>query len=558
MTKIHSFWRGTLLAAVLVAAAAAQETKFTPMPRPGPDVASLNPSALDAEITVESLSAPLRFLADDQLEGRGVGSRGDSLARHYLATQLQLFGLQPGGPGGSWSQPVPIVAIKSGIATPLEAAGASGKASFTAPDDYVAWAAKPGDRTEWKDAEIVFVGYGINAPEQKWDDYKGADLKGKVLLFMNDDPSSDPALFAGKTRLYYGRWSYKFEEAARQGAVGAIIIHTTPSAGYPFQVIQAKHQQEQFWLPFDKEESVAIQSWVSEDCAKKIATLGGQDLDALRAKAETRDFRPVPLGVTASLTTANEVRKLESGNVAGILPGSDSALGGETVVVTAHFDHLGIGAPKGGDSIYNGALDNASGCAVLVNLAQALTRVKPLLNRSILFLAVTGEESGLLGSAWYARNPTIPAKKIVANFNIDGVNIWGRSRDLQLVGYGKSSLTELAQGIATRRGRKVVPDSEPDKGLFYRSDHFSFAKVGVPSAYFKAGTDFLDRPDVKKRIQLAYTATHYHQPSDQFDARWDLTGAVEDAQLLLECLVETANAREWPKWAAGDEFEKLR
>ena len=278
----------------------------------------------------------------------------------------------------------------------------------------------------------------------------------------------------------------------------------------------------------------------------------------MRAKAEGRDFQPVPLGVKANLATDNTVRQLDSGNVAGRLGGADPAVADETVVVTAHFDHLGIGVPKGGDAIYNGALDNASGCSVLLNLARALTTLRTPLRRSVLFLAVTAEESGLLGSAHYARNPTIPPKKLIANFNIDGVNMWGRSRDLQLVGHGKSSLTALAESVAARRGRKIVPDSEPDKGLFYRSDHFSFAKIGVPSAYFKAGTDFIERPDVKRRIQLAYTTVHYHQPSDQFDARWDLSGAVEDAQLLLECLVLAANAAEPPKWTPGDEFEGFR
>lgn len=545
MTKVHRLARCGAFAAlsILAAAAAAQESK---------------PSALDAAITAETLAAPLRFLSDDLLEGRGMGSRGDLLARLYLATELQLSGLEPAGLKGSWEQPVPIVAIKSAIATPFSAAGGGKDVSFKAPEDYVAWAAKPGEKTEWKDAEVVFVGYGIKAPEQQWDDYKSADLKGKVLLFMNDDPSSDPALFAGKTRLYYGRWSYKFEEAARQGAAGAIIIHTTPSAGYPFQVIQAKHEQEQFWLPFDKNESVAIQAWVSEDCAKTLATLGGQDLDALRAKAETRDFKPVPLGVKATLATANTVRSFESGNVAARRRGADPKVADETVVVTAHFDHLGIGPPKSGDTIYNGALDNASGCAMLVNVARALAGLEAPLRRSVLFLAVTGEESGLLGSAYYARNPTVPPKKIIANFNIDGVNHLGRTRDLQLVGFGKSSLTTLCQEVAARRGRTVVPDHEPSKGLFYRSDHFSFAKIGVPSAYFKAGTDFVDDPKTKRSVQLAYTTLHYHQPSDQFDSRWDLSGAVEDARLLLECLVLTANGAEPPKWTPGDEFEKLR
>lgn len=545
MTKLH-VWLASATFALVSPLAAAQETA-------GP---SRLPGAAEGLITEGSLAAPLRFLADDLLEGRGVGSRGDQLARLYLATQFQLFGLQPGGEGGSWNQPVPIVGVVSRIETPLEVSSSAAAGPFKAPEDYVAWAAQHVERTEWKDAEVVFVGYGIIAPEQNWDDYKGADLKGKVLLFMNDDPSSDPALFAGRTRLYYGRWSYKFEEAARQGAVGAIIIHTDRSAGYPFQVIQTKNEQEQFWLPIEKPESVTLQAWVSEGCARKIASAGGQDLDELRRRAEARDFKPVPLGVKVALATTNKIRRIQSGNVIGRKQGSDLRLEDEVVAVTAHFDHLGIGAPKQGDAIYNGALDNASGCAMLVNLARALSVEK--IRRSVLFLAVTAEESGLLGSAYYARNPTVPAKKIVANLNIDGINAFGKTRDLQLVGYGKSSLTRLVEDEAARQGRKVVPDSEPDKGLFYRSDHFSFAKIGVPSVYFKSGSDFVERPDVKRRIQLSYTGFHYHQPSDQFDDRWDLKGAVDDARLMLECLVRIANDSEAPRWAPGDEFEKLR
>jgi Zn-dependent M28 family amino/carboxypeptidase len=402
------------------------------------------------------------------------------------------------------------------------------------------------------------VGYGITAPEQQWDDYKGADLRGKVLLFMNNDPSSDPASFAGKTRLYYGRWSYKYEEAVRRGAAGALIIHTTPSASYPFQVIQAKHEQEQFWLPFEKDESMTIAGWVSEDCARRLAALGGGDLDALRTRAEKRDFAPVPLGVKAGLALTNKVRQIESGNVIGRLQGADPAVADEVVAVTAHFDHLGIGAPKQGDPIYNGAMDNASGCAAMLNLVRALSHAAEPPRRSILFLAVTAEESGLLGSEYYARNPTVPPKKIVANFNIDGVNIWGRSRDLQMIGYGKNDLTALAQEVLERRGRRLAPDNKPDEGLYYRSDHFQFAKIGVPSAYFKGGSEFLERPAVKRRVQTAYTTFHYHQPSDQFDDRWDLAGAVEDTRAILECLVRTANAAVAPKWAPGDEFEKLR
>lgn len=521
---------------------------------------SQNPAAtVEDMITVATLEAPIRFLSDDLLEGRGVGSRGDELARLYIRTQLQLFGLRPGGPDGSWEQRVPILGLTARVDRPLTVRGPEGEATFAAPEDYTAVAGRPDPVTAWDDAEIVFVGYGIHAPEQEWDDFGDTDLTGKVLLVMNNDPSDDPDLFAGETRLYYGRWTYKYEEAARRGAAGAIVIHTTPSAGYPFQVIQATHGRENFWLPFtDGEPTLAIRSWCSEDAARKIAALGGHDLDAIRATAETRGFRPVPLGVRAHLATENEVRRLESANVLGVLPGTDPDLKAEAVVVTAHFDHLGRGAPKRGDDIYNGALDNASGVSTLLNLARACSALPKAPRRTLLFLAVTAEESGLLGSQYYAFNPTFPKRQIVANFNIDGINIWGPSRDIEMVGYGKNSLTRLAETVAARRGRVLEPNENADLGLFYRSDHFSFARIGVPAAYFKAGSDFLDRPEERRRIKSTYTAVDYHQPSDEIGTFWNLHGAVEDARLILECLLRVASTDERPAWTPGDEFENLR
>lgn len=536
-----------LLAAVLVALAA------TPVP-------AQNPAApVEGLITPASLAAPLRHLASDEFEGRGVGSRGDRLARSYLATQFQLFGIAPGMPEGGYDQPVPIVGITAIPDVPLTVKGPQGQGAFAAPEDYVVNAGRPDAETGWRDLEIVFVGYGITAPEYDWNDFKDADVKGKVLLVMNNDPSSDSALFAGATRLYYGRWSYKYEEAARRGAAGVLVIHTTESAGYPFQVIQAKQGQEDFNLPFaGGEPTLALKAWCSDEAAHKIAAAGGHDLDALRAAAEKRDFRPVPLGVTATLVTRNSVRTIESGNVVARLEGRDPALRDEAVVVTAHFDHLGIGRPVQGDSIYNGALDNASGCAALVNLALACARLPERPRRSLVFAAVTAEESGLLGSLHYSMHPTVPPKKIVANYNIDGINMWGPTRDVAMIGHGKNSLTALAAEVAKRRGRELVADPEVDKGLFYRSDHFNFARIGVPCAYFKAGGDFLDRSESRRKVKQAYTTFHYHQPSDAFDDRWNLDGAVEDLRLLLECLLRTANDDAAPSWTPGDEFEKAR
>ncbi|MCA8943170.1 MAG: M28 family peptidase [Planctomycetes bacterium] len=505
------------------------------------------------------LAGAIRFLAHDLLEGRGVATRGDELARLYIQTEFETYGLEPGGVDGTWEQPVPIIGITSEVTKPFTVRSASGSITFEAPGDYTAEASRPTEVTAWGDAPIVFVGYGIHAPEQDWDDFKDTDLTGKVALVMNNDPDWDPDLFEGNTRLYYGRWSYKFEEAARRGAIGAIVIHTTPSAGYPFQVIQAGHGREQFWLPFDDSTPrLQLRTWCSDEAAKKICALGGKDLDELRASAKRRDFRPVVLGVSGELATANQVRELRSANVAGVLRGSDPALRDEVVVISAHFDHLGIGRPKRGDEIYNGALDNASGSAAMLNIARACAHLPNAPRRTLLFLAVTAEESGLLGSKYYARHPTFPRERIVGNFNIDGINIWGATTDISMIGYGKNSLTALAERVAARHGRELVPNPQVELGLFYRSDHFSFARIGVPAAYFKAGRDFLENVEGKRRVKQSYTAVRYHQPNDQFDDRWDLSGAVADTRLIFECLVEAANADAAPSWTPGDEFEKLR
>ena len=523
-----------------------------------PGVMAARDAAAAAAITVDAVAGPLAFLSDDLLEGRGPGTRGDELSRAYLASEFRSAGLKGGMPDGSFIQPVPIVGMTASVVAPLAARGKNGDATFGAPDEFTAFAYRTDAALRWSDAEIVFVGYGITAPEQRWDDFKDVDVRGKVLLVMNDDPSADPTMFAGKSRLYYGRWTYKFEEAARRGALGVLLIHTTPSAGYPFQVIQSNHGQERFWLPFKEEPVMNISAWIGEEPAKRLAALGGHDLDRLRASAETREFRPVPLGVTTSLRMANAVRRFDSGNVVGVLEGSDPKLKDEYVVVSAHFDHLGRGPAKNGDDIYNGALDNASGSAGMLALMRALVATPQRPRRSVIFTAVTAEESGLLGSDWYAKHPTVPNASIVGNVNIDGVNIWGRTKDVQLVGHGKSDLTATVERAARRQGRVVLPDSEPDKGLFYRSDHFSFARTGVPSVYLKAGRDFLEDAESRRRIQLSYTALHYHQPSDHFDARWNLDGCVEDLKLLYDVVFDIGDAETRPQWTKGDEFENAR
>jgi Zn-dependent M28 family amino/carboxypeptidase len=507
----------------------------------------------------QAILAHTRFLADDLLEGRGPGTRGEQLARAYIASQLQAAGCAPGGVDGGYMQPVPILGITSTVTTTLAAKGGQGAASFVAPDDFTAVAGSPAATAGWQDAELVFVGYGITAPEQRWDDYGGVDVRGKVLLVMNDDPSDDPARFGGKARLYYGRWTYKFEEAARRGALGAIIIHTTPSAGYPFQVQQASHGRENFWLPFRSgQPTLAIRSWASEDAARRLCALGGHDLDALRAKAAAAPTTPLPLGVKLSLAIDNAVREIASANVVGVLPGSDPALAGEHVVVSAHWDHLGVGKPRNDDAIYNGAVDNAVGCAGMLELARLLGAMPVRPRRSVLFVATTAEESGLLGAAHFAANPTVPADSLVANFNVDGLNVWGLTHDLEFIGHGKNSLTALAEQVAAERGRRIEPDSSPENGLFYRSDHFHFARIGVPAAYFTAGRDFLDRPEERRRMKGSYTTVHYHQPSDEVAPWWNVRAAADDLDLIAECLVRTADADGHPTWTPGDEFAAAR
>ncbi len=515
-------------------------------------------SFCESQINEGILRAHVEFLGSDQLGGRGVGTEGDVLARNYIASQLRAAGCQPGAADGSWMQPVPILGIKSNVTKSLQATGSEGTSSFAAPTDYTAVAGSPDANAEWNDAEVVFVGYGIDAPEQSWDDFQGVDVRGKVLMVMNNDPSDDPDLFAGNTRLYYGRWSYKFEEAARRGAAGVMIIHTNKSAGYPFQVIQSSHGRENFWLPFEADKpTLAVRSWCSEQAAETMCKLGGHSLDELRARAEKGNQAPVSLGVTVALSIQNDLREIQSANVVGVLPGTDPQLKDEYVVLTAHFDHLGIGKPRGKDAIYNGAVDNASGCSGMLTLARAAALL-PNRRRSMLFLAVTAEESGLLGSKYYAEHPTVDTKKLVANVNVDGLNVWGPTKDIEFIGYGKNSLSDVATKIAEARGRKICPDSQPDLGLFYRSDHFNFARIGVPAAFFKGGKEFLDQPANRKRMKASYTTVHYHQPTDQLAKWWNFEGAVDDMRVLFSLLIDTANADDAPTWTAGDEFEKLR
>jgi Zn-dependent M28 family amino/carboxypeptidase len=507
-----------------------------------------------------ALEAPIRFLADDLLEGRAPASRGDELARRYLETSLELLGFRPGAADGSWQQPVEMVGVKSQLPKTWEFEAGGKPVSLAVWDDYIGSSGNQTGTSSIRNAELVFVGYGIQAPEYQWDDFKGMDLKGKVLVMMNNDPDWDPKLFEGNRRLYYGRWTYKYESAARQGAAAAIIVHTTPSAGYPWQVVQTSWSGEQFHLPAEGEPQIELAAWATEAATRKLLAAGGQDLDKLVEQARHREFRPVPLGIHTTLSFANGIRRVKSANVLGLLPGSDPQLKSEVVLYSAHHDHLGVGEPdKTGDKIYNGAVDNASGCAALLAIAKAFAALPQRPKRSLLFAFVAGEEQGLLGSAYLAQHPPVPPGKIAANLNFDSGNILGRTSDVTYIGLGKSSLDQVVIAAAARQNRTVRGDQFPDKGFFYRSDQFNFAKIGVPAIYLNSGTEVIGKPAGWGKAELEkWTQTHYHQPSDNFDPSWNLEGMIEDAKLGFFAGLSIAEDPALPKWNKGDEFEAAR
>jgi Zn-dependent M28 family amino/carboxypeptidase len=539
---------------VLAVLSASAFAALSPVPAPVQQTA-------ETYITRGALEGPIRFLSSDLLEGRGPATRGDQLARLYLQTRLEGMGYQPAFAGGAWQQPFDIVGIKGQFPKAWSFTAQGGQhVDLAWRDDYIAASGLQQDAVTIKDAELVFVGYGIQAPEFKWDDFKGQSLAGKILVMMNNDPDWDPNLFAGKRRLYYGRWVYKYESGARQGAAGVIIIHTTPSAGYPWQVVQSSWGGEQFDLPAGSEPRLHVKAWATEAAMQRLLKAGGFDLDKLIQSARSRDFKPVPLGIHTSLTFTNQISRVQTANVGGLLAGSDAKLAAQVVVLSAHHDHFGIGEPDAsGDRIYHGAVDNASGCAQVLAVARALAALPKHPRRTILALFVAGEERGLLGSMYYALHPSVPAGRLAADINIDGGNIFGRTRDITLVSSGKSSLDAVAEEIAHLQGREVKPDQFPDRGYYYRSDQFSFAKVGVPALYFDDGTDVIGRPPGwGKEQKEQWELKKYHQPSDKLDDSWNFEGMVQDAQLDMMAAWVIAQAEAMPTWKPGDEFETAR
>jgi Zn-dependent M28 family amino/carboxypeptidase len=505
-----------------------------------------------------------RFLADDGFEGRAPGTRSGELAAKFIALQLQQLGIKPAN-NGSYFQPVSLVAIKSNPNTMLNVDGTNYKFG----DDFVGSTGAQTDNIS-VDGELVFVGYGIDAPEQNWNDFKGdkTDYRGKILVAMVNDPPAtekEPNMFGGKALTYYGRWVYKFEQAARMGAAGIILIHTRDSAGYGWNVVRTSNGNWRFDVaqtPEDKTPVLNWRSWMTEDTARAIFKQSGKDLDALRIAARSRDFKPVKLGLNAKVDVKSEMKRVNSNNVVGIWDGSDAKLKDQNVIYTAHWDHLGIGETNpSGDSIYNGALDNASGCASILAIAEAITKLpkKEQPKRSQVFLFTTAEEQGLLGAEWYAKHPIFPLEKTAANINHDGANLFGLVTDYGALGAERSPETwKIVNEMLKERNMTFSPDNQPEQGFFFRSDHFPFAKAGIPALSIRSGDNYLDKSIDSKKIGEEYNAKNYHQPSDNFDENWRFDGVVQNLEISLAIGLKISNMDKIPKFNKDDEFAKAQ
>ena len=520
-----------------------------------------------SSISENALRAHIKFLADDRLEGRGTGARGGELAALYCAEQFEAMGLKGAAAQGSFFQPVSLVGVKADPKTELHVTGSRGSETFKFADDYVVFTGAQTDQVNVK-ADLVFVGYGIDAPEQKWNDYKlpAENYRGKILVMLVNDPPAtkeEPNLFGGRTLTYYGRWTYKYEEAARRGAVGAILLHTNESAGYPWSVVRTSNGSWRFDIARtagDQTPFLQLRSWITDEAGHRLMSLAGQNLDELRRQAATREFHPVDLHLTASIDLHSEVKHVEAPNVAAILPGRDPKLRDEYVVYSAHWDHFGIGAPdKNGDTIYNGALDNATGVASVLEIARVLSQL-PLAQRprrSFLFLITTGEEQGLIGAEWYSLHPLVPLSKTAADINLDSMNILGPTRDFVPLGAERSTLKNIVADIARERGLRISPDPRPEQGSFYRSDHFPFAKVGVPSISLKEGSDYIGHTkEWGEQKFKEYNEAHYHQPSDEFHNDWNFQAMIQEADFALEIGRRVGDASLMPKFNPDDEFAK--
>jgi len=551
--------RGAAAAAILTLVAACggnAPEEVAPAPESADRV-----DAAAASIDAVEFAKHVQVLAADEFEGRAPGGEGERKTLEYLTAEFRAAGLQPAN-GDSYLQGVPLVSITAEEVTPLEITGAEETLAFRYQQDMMVWTKRFREAESLADSDMVFVGYGIVAPEYDWNDYEGLDVAGKTVVILVNDPgfaTGDPALFNGNAMTYYGRWTYKYEEAARQGAAGALIVHETEAAGYPWLVVSGSWSGEQFDLDLGDAAPprVAVEGWLTGEAARSVFAAAGVDFDAAVSAAASRDFAARPLGLQASVAVTNSLSSMESANVVGVLPGRAHA--DEYIVYTAHWDHLGLARSVLEDRTYNGAVDNATGVAGMLEIAQAFAAMDPGPQRSVVFLAVTAEESGLLGSDWYASLPLFPLERTVANINIDAMSLVGPSHDVTVIGYGNSALDEYAARAAQAQGRHLEREPTPEKGFFYRSDHFNFAKRGVPALYLRGGVDHREKG---REYGLAYNSAwiseRYHKVSDEYSEDWDLRGVIEDTRLLFEVGRDLADTRDWPNWAEGNEFRAAR
>jgi Zn-dependent M28 family amino/carboxypeptidase len=514
-------------------------------------------------ITPDALLAHIKALSSDDFEGRAPGTKGEELSVNYITDEFKKVGLKPGNPNGSFIQEVPLAGIKSEPKMSFTVNGRTTELQF--PDDYVASSARLQPDIKVGNSDVVFVGYGIVAPEYGWDDYKDVDVRGKTILMLINDPPipslKDPSkldekMFKGKAMTYYGRWTYKYEIAAQKGAAAAVIIHETEPAAYPYSVVKTSWAKENFELdvPDKNAQAVSVRSWITLDVAKKLFADCGQNFDQLKKAAISKTFGPVALEAKASVDLKQTVRSFKSRNVIAKLEGNDPTLKDEYVIYTAHWDHLGRHMELSGDQIFNGAVDNASGVAGVIQLGAAFAKVNPPPRRSVLFMCTTAEEAGLLGAKFYAEHPLYPVEKTLANINIDSMNVWGKARDVEDTSFGLSTLDDLLAEAAKRQGRLAIPNSRPEKGHFYRADNFEFSKVGLPALYIGKGEHLLSRPPDGPLRADEFDLKDYHQVTDEVKPDWDLSGAAQDTQLLFEVGYEVANGERWPEWKPETEF----
>jgi Zn-dependent M28 family amino/carboxypeptidase len=516
--------------------------------------------AQNPDISGDRIRAHVKFLSSDLLEGRGPGARGGDLAAAYIATEFALFGLRPAGDNGGYFQHVPLVGATTQPEATVTAARGGKEIRFRWLDDFVGVTAaqKPDVQI---DGDVIFVGHGIVAPEFQWDDFKGVDIRGKiVVLFTNEPPSDDPKFFGGKALTYYGRWTYKYEEATRRGAQAVFIIHTTPTAGYGYDVVRSSWGREDGQVKLEPGEyALGFAGWFSKEAGDKLLALAGHNVDEMLKLAESRDFHPMPLAVHIRGRFPTKLRQIESSNVVGVAEGSDPVLKNQAVVFTAHWDHLGIGTPVNGDAIYNGAVDNGTGCGIILEMARAWASLPHKPRRSAIFLAVTGEEEGLRGSAYYAAHPFIPAGQTALDLNFDALFPAGRTLDVSADGGERTTVWLVVEEVARRMDLTIKPDAHPEQGSYYRSDHFSFAQAGVPAFSIDEGTDFIGKSaDFGEKLFDDYNDNHYHQPSDEFHEDWDFSGLAQMARFGMTIGMVVANQNDLPTWRAGDEFLPAR